>query len=360
MNVIAAVIVDRQAQARLDDEKLQYQMQEEELHKSYAKLKALFSCMDDDDSGCLTLDELVSSFSENDEFEQVLKMVGIGEHDIPTLFGVLDKNGSGDVSYEEFVTQLHFLRTANQRTALVFIKHIAGEIQETLSVHSELLQRFAQKDGMTTVPSKEDCQMDEVESLTLLQPTSVDGIGEDSSLKIGGGADQAPSSLTAGLQDHLKKLSDQILADMRQLLEASAEHSRVLVGVRSSVEKHGANLVQLAGRRSPLDPWSSDRLLPSALDLPLLEREGYTEASLVRSLLSEPSDASMHAPGASTSERLVAQEWLPSPTSLLAAQERAAPPQPNLRTLGTCCAPQPNQVLPKVQTGFGAKNSGNY
>ena len=35
MNVVAAVMVDRQAQARLEDEKLQYQIRSEELQKSY-------------------------------------------------------------------------------------------------------------------------------------------------------------------------------------------------------------------------------------------------------------------------------------------------------------------------------------
>lgn len=54
MNVVAAVIVDRQAQARLEDDKLQYQIRTEELTHSYSKLKDLFATMDEDDSGCLT------------------------------------------------------------------------------------------------------------------------------------------------------------------------------------------------------------------------------------------------------------------------------------------------------------------
>merc|ERR1719247_3469181 len=57
MNVVAAVIVDRQAQARLEDDKLMYQIRGEDLQKSYTKLKTLFAVMDDDDSGCLTLCE---------------------------------------------------------------------------------------------------------------------------------------------------------------------------------------------------------------------------------------------------------------------------------------------------------------
>jgi len=140
LNVVAAVIVDRQAQARLDDEKLQHTMQDEELHRSYGKLKTLFALMDDDDSGALTVDELVSSYETNDDFRNVLDMMGIGQEDIPTLFGVLDTDRSGDVDYREFVSRLHYLRTANQRTALVFVKHLALQIQETLHKQSEHLR----------------------------------------------------------------------------------------------------------------------------------------------------------------------------------------------------------------------------
>jgi len=132
VNVIAAVIVDRQAQAREDDQKLLHRIQEEELHASYKRLMHVFGTMDEDGSGCLTLQELLDSYDKHPAFREILDLMDIAKQDLPLVFGILDEDQSGDVSFKEFVKQLHTMKNFNTHTALMFIKHYAMEIHQAI------------------------------------------------------------------------------------------------------------------------------------------------------------------------------------------------------------------------------------
>jgi len=153
LNVVAAVIVDRQAQARQDDEKFLHQMREEDLKKSYGRLKALFSSMDDDGSGSLTLEEMIDSYKSHAEFKELMELMDIGPDDLHLVFAILDKDGSGDVTYDEFVEQLNTMRTTNSHTLLVFVKHLACRIAEQADAQEESLKTIVE--GLGLAPSKQ-------------------------------------------------------------------------------------------------------------------------------------------------------------------------------------------------------------
>lgn len=122
VNVVAAVIVDRQAQARVDDESLTHIEHFEELNRSYSRLQAMFQKMDVDGGGSLSLRELIDSYDEREDFRTMLEMMDITKDDLPLVFNILDADGSGDVTYQEFVEKLHYIRYINPHTLLVFIK----------------------------------------------------------------------------------------------------------------------------------------------------------------------------------------------------------------------------------------------
>eukprot|EP00927_Polykrikos_kofoidii_P040400 TRINITY_DN34544_c0_g1_i1.p1 TRINITY_DN34544_c0_g1~~TRINITY_DN34544_c0_g1_i1.p1 ORF type:complete len:886 (+),score=140.82 TRINITY_DN34544_c0_g1_i1:226-2658(+) len=130
LNVIAAVIVDRQAQARLEDEKLLHTMRQEELGASYKRLAHLFQTMDGDGGGSLTQDELIAAFSTNQEFREIIELMDISQDDLGLVFEILDKDNSGDVSYDEFVHQLDTMKNSNSHTLLVFIRHSTTMLME--------------------------------------------------------------------------------------------------------------------------------------------------------------------------------------------------------------------------------------
>lgn len=123
VNVIAAVMVDGQAQARAADEQLLHAVRKEKLAASYSRLRNLFASMDEDGSGSLTLPEMLDSYDKSDQFREILELMDIGREDMALVFEIMDVDGSGDVSYQEFVEQLHRIRTTSNQTLLVFMSH---------------------------------------------------------------------------------------------------------------------------------------------------------------------------------------------------------------------------------------------
>eukprot|EP00927_Polykrikos_kofoidii_P007780 TRINITY_DN1319_c0_g1_i10.p1 TRINITY_DN1319_c0_g1~~TRINITY_DN1319_c0_g1_i10.p1 ORF type:complete len:616 (-),score=87.09 TRINITY_DN1319_c0_g1_i10:88-1722(-) len=122
VNVIVAVIVDRQSAARENDEQLTFMVHQEGLKTSFEKLRTLFKSLDDDGGRTLTLDELQRSYETNREFRSLLNVLDIEKSDIPTVYEIMDVDGSGDVTYGEFVERLHQLKFLNSHTLLMFIK----------------------------------------------------------------------------------------------------------------------------------------------------------------------------------------------------------------------------------------------
>lgn len=139
LNVIVAVVVDRQAQAREEDKALQFTMKEEQAKVAHKELVSLFKTMDDDGSGTLTLEELESSFDEYVEFREMLRVVDISREDLPTVFASMDMDMGGVVDYEEFTRELHHLRTLDMRTLMYLTRqHVIETKQAVLALGKEL------------------------------------------------------------------------------------------------------------------------------------------------------------------------------------------------------------------------------
>lgn len=132
LNLILTVIVDRAAEAREDDHHQMVADKEEQMKKAQAKLLKICKEMDDDDSGCLGLEEMEQGFRKNKEFAACLKLMDIGQGDLKTVFNILDNDMSGSITYSEFVDQIHKMKTQESHTILVFIKHYVQEIKATV------------------------------------------------------------------------------------------------------------------------------------------------------------------------------------------------------------------------------------
>eukprot|EP00927_Polykrikos_kofoidii_P040121 TRINITY_DN3434_c0_g1_i3.p1 TRINITY_DN3434_c0_g1~~TRINITY_DN3434_c0_g1_i3.p1 ORF type:complete len:774 (+),score=103.52 TRINITY_DN3434_c0_g1_i3:319-2322(+) len=142
VNVIAAVIVDRQTQARVSDDNLLHQIHNEELQRSYKRLHTLFESLDQDNGGSLTLEELISNYDTNAEFRSMLDMLDIQREDIPVVCEIMDVDGSGDVTYSEFVEKLHHIRFLNDHTLLVFIKQHCDMLRKEQRRSQENFDQF--------------------------------------------------------------------------------------------------------------------------------------------------------------------------------------------------------------------------
>lgn len=128
MNVILALIVESAEEARRDDLVERINFQEQAFLKKSKKLLTLCEGIDVDGSGDLTLEELLAGFESNKDLVANLKDMGLDQSDIETAFQVMDADGSGSVSYKEFVHYVYKMKTADVHTSLNFIRHFVMQI----------------------------------------------------------------------------------------------------------------------------------------------------------------------------------------------------------------------------------------
>jgi len=132
MNLILSVIVGKATQARAADVAFIMQQKEEEFEILKKQLVRLCSQLDQDNSQCLTLDELLDGFDNNPEFKTCMEAMDVERNDIEGLFYILDDDGSGEVEYDEFVDQLHKTKTQDSHVVLVFVRGHVKEITKDL------------------------------------------------------------------------------------------------------------------------------------------------------------------------------------------------------------------------------------
>eukprot|EP00929_Paragymnodinium_shiwhaense_P052559 TRINITY_DN26326_c0_g1_i6.p1 TRINITY_DN26326_c0_g1~~TRINITY_DN26326_c0_g1_i6.p1 ORF type:complete len:686 (+),score=118.00 TRINITY_DN26326_c0_g1_i6:71-2128(+) len=155
VNVIAAVIVDRQASAREDDSSLQHIHHLEELDASFVRLASIFDRADQDGSGVLDQAEIVEAFDQDVNFRQMLEVLDITRDDMATVFDILDRDGSGTVNYIEFVEKLHYIRLINPHTLMVFMKHrteaLLVDTQDMVELNQSMVMDVAKKTELMRV-----------------------------------------------------------------------------------------------------------------------------------------------------------------------------------------------------------------
>merc|ERR1711990_559181 len=92
------------------DEMERVMEQKRELAKAENRLIELCKVIDEDKSGCLTEQEFMEGYDKFPEFEHILNVMHVTREDVHMIFKICDDDGSGDVSYSEFVQQLRRIR----------------------------------------------------------------------------------------------------------------------------------------------------------------------------------------------------------------------------------------------------------
>jgi len=151
LNLILTVIVDRAAKARQDDLAFEVQVKQEEFEKSKDDLLKMCETMDTDNSGQLTLDELVSGYEKEGDFAQTMLNMDVHKEDMQRLFHVLDQDGSGGVAYQEFIEQLHKMKSQDLQMMLVFLTSHVKDIGDAVTD-----QMRAIKDSFFTMKSNQE------------------------------------------------------------------------------------------------------------------------------------------------------------------------------------------------------------
>lgn len=141
LNLITAVIVDNAAVGRAADH--HYLAHEKEIQKRKAQqcLNKICRRIDVNQNGSISLLELKSAAERVPEFGQLMKIMDIAIEDMECVFGILDKDGSGDVSYEEFTHQLWKMRSQEDKTLLMFVKFYVIQIWHNVQSQLDMMQK---------------------------------------------------------------------------------------------------------------------------------------------------------------------------------------------------------------------------
>eukprot|EP00747_Dinoflagellata_sp_TGD_P169722 gnl/TRDRNA2_/TRDRNA2_199474_c0_seq1.p1 gnl/TRDRNA2_/TRDRNA2_199474_c0~~gnl/TRDRNA2_/TRDRNA2_199474_c0_seq1.p1 ORF type:complete len:606 (-),score=105.02 gnl/TRDRNA2_/TRDRNA2_199474_c0_seq1:154-1773(-) len=133
LNILLAAIVDSAMQARLGNQHTMAKAKEREQQKAKDNLVKICATLDKDNSGNLTLDELLEGLRTVTEFADTLRLMDIGEEDMGIVFHMIDADGSGEASYHEFVEELYKMTGHSVHTMVVFIKAYVAEIRLKLA-----------------------------------------------------------------------------------------------------------------------------------------------------------------------------------------------------------------------------------
>ncbi|CAE7186630.1 CPK25, partial [Symbiodinium pilosum] len=90
--------------------------------KQLKSLRGVFKEIDNDQSNLVSLQELKDALKEK-KLASFLESMDISTQDIWTLFTVMDSDGSGDVTLEEFVTGCMQLQGPAQSIQLARMRH---------------------------------------------------------------------------------------------------------------------------------------------------------------------------------------------------------------------------------------------
>merc|ERR1712032_15372 len=101
LNLVTAVICDRALHLVEADEERKIAEAQEEQERQIAELTELFKLLDADGGGSVSLQEFQRAFSIPAMANKLI-VLGISESDLIWLFKILDSDGGGDMSVEEF------------------------------------------------------------------------------------------------------------------------------------------------------------------------------------------------------------------------------------------------------------------
>ena len=116
MNLILAIVVEKAAEVRENDQERKMQQKEEERERNMIELAILCDRMDNDGSGALSLQEMLDGYDTDQHFNSLMTFMDIERDDMQTIFKVLDSDGSGEVDYVEFC---HHLGSCKKRDPLM-------------------------------------------------------------------------------------------------------------------------------------------------------------------------------------------------------------------------------------------------
>eukprot|EP00931_Biecheleriopsis_adriatica_P073287 TRINITY_DN47606_c0_g1_i1.p1 TRINITY_DN47606_c0_g1~~TRINITY_DN47606_c0_g1_i1.p1 ORF type:complete len:612 (+),score=105.06 TRINITY_DN47606_c0_g1_i1:84-1919(+) len=147
LNLILSVIVDNAQRAHADDLVFQTAHKLQEAHSLQRDLIAMCHELDTDNDKSITLNELLEGYENLPNMSKKLTVLGVQRAELNSLFHVLDEDRSGQLDYEELVSKLVKLKTQDPGMALMTISanvnRLKGSIDDMIAeFHMEIAKHM--------------------------------------------------------------------------------------------------------------------------------------------------------------------------------------------------------------------------
>eukprot|EP00928_Gymnodinium_smaydae_P045311 TRINITY_DN30226_c0_g1_i1.p1 TRINITY_DN30226_c0_g1~~TRINITY_DN30226_c0_g1_i1.p1 ORF type:complete len:796 (-),score=190.05 TRINITY_DN30226_c0_g1_i1:66-2453(-) len=143
-NLILSVIVESAAAAREEDarRKIKARRQLEEMQTLH--LYKTIQSIDKDNSGTLTLHEILRGYKKNEDLKRLFDDMEIGASEIRAFFQLMDVHGLGEIAYDTFVREIRKAQTQDLRLHLLVARLQSAKATAQLQARfDEMLQCVA-------------------------------------------------------------------------------------------------------------------------------------------------------------------------------------------------------------------------
>jgi hypothetical protein len=148
LNCILAVVVEAGAAAAAADEHDRAIDEQKVVAQAEGKLVVLCQGLDSDDSGSITIEEMMSGFHGNREFRECLELMHVTESDMSMIFNICDEDDSGDVDYREFVEQLRRIKHSGEQMLLHYVTDIRHCVLKSEHEIKKLMQKNIEQEQL--------------------------------------------------------------------------------------------------------------------------------------------------------------------------------------------------------------------
>lgn len=229
LNMIVAMVVEKTLmQARHVEESSQKELMHQ-VAEELKNMKLVFLQMDDDQSGQITKDELVSALQDNEKVQECFKTLGVPVRDAETLFSILDADCSDSLTVEELLEGLARIRGAtdpdwDQLAMYATVRNLSRQVQQ---LHNEVRDVINQAPTASSTPTPAGNAVERSEALRAAASTPNASTSNGGSSA--GGAASGGETLPGEVPD-----GDRKLPKAQQEAEFQAEVLRRLDAIASA------------------------------------------------------------------------------------------------------------------------------
>lgn len=144
-NLIMAVVIQKARAAQESDVENRIRETSKAKKQAETRLTELCSSIDLDGGGSIGLNELLEFYASNEELRKVFDVLDIHEDELESLFSIMDKDQSGDLSYSELVSCIVKADSNDLKRQVMMLKlqiqdvwdRIRGQMQDSILTVSQ-------------------------------------------------------------------------------------------------------------------------------------------------------------------------------------------------------------------------------